>query len=103
MDLNNVKSKHIVIVEDIVDTGTTMAKLLSLISEAGCESVHVCTLLEKRIEGDLHQSRVKCKYSGFSIPNKFVIGYGLDFNESYRDLDDIWVMSSSGIQFGGKF
>mmetsp|Transcript_31755 Transcript_31755/g.64161 ORF Transcript_31755/g.64161 Transcript_31755/m.64161 type:complete len:214 (-) Transcript_31755:1065-1706(-) len=93
----DLTGKDVLIVEDIIDTGTTLSHLLPVLKrEANPKSVEVCTLLTKRL-----QTPAKCeaKYVGFSIPNQFVIGYGLDYNELYRDLKDIWVISQKGIDF----
>ena len=93
-----VENRHVILVEDIVDTGTTVASLLPKLESLGPKSLHVCTLLEKRL-GDGEVPAAKAKYSGFSIPNKFIIGYGLDYNELYRDLKDIWVITPAGVKF----
>lgn len=105
-DFSALVDRHVVLIEDIVDTGTTLARLIPVIKERGkTKSIEVCTLLEKRIDHERHRSEVivtKAKYSGFSIPNKFIIGFGLDYNELYRDLLDIWVISKAGVEFDGK-
>ena len=100
--VEQLKGKHVIVVEDIVDTGVTLSKLLPLIREQFQPfSVEACTLLEKRIP-NVASRAVYCRYIGFSIPNHFIIGFGLDFNETYRDLLDIWVISQQGIQKGGR-
>jgi hypoxanthine phosphoribosyltransferase len=100
--LSQFRGRDIVIVEDILDTGTTLADLLSRLQEcAQPRSVCICTLLDKRLE----EGQVKkcgADYVGFSIPNRFIIGYGLDYNELYRDLADIFVISQKGIDFDAK-
>lgn len=93
-DLND---RHVVLVEDIVDTGTTLSHLIPAIQEkVTVKSIEVCSLLEKRLE---QPPKVAAKYIGFSIPNHFIVGYGLDYNELYRDVKDIWVISKAGIDF----
>lgn len=94
---DNLEGKHVIVVEDIVDTGITLSKLLPMmLNEYKPCSLETCTLLEKRIK-DPSLRKVSCRYTGFSIPDKFVIGFGLDFNEAYRDLLDIWIISQKGI------
>ena len=97
LNYKDITGKDIIIVEDIIDTGTTLAHLLPILEkEASPKSIEVCSLLKKRLS-----TPAKCdaKYVGFSIPNQFVIGYGLDYNELYRDLCDIYVISQKGIDF----
>jgi hypoxanthine phosphoribosyltransferase len=92
-----LENKHVILVEDIVDTGTTLSHLMPAIQEkVKVKSMEVCSLLVKRLE---QPPKVAAKYIGFSIPNHFIIGYGLDYNELYRDLRDIWVISKAGIEF----
>lgn len=78
-----VEGKHVLVVEDIVDTGLTMKYLLENLETRHPASVKVCSLLEKPA-----RTRVKIRidYLGFTIPDKFVIGYGLDWEEKYRNL-----------------
>jgi hypoxanthine phosphoribosyltransferase len=92
-----LKGKDVIIVEDIIDTGTTLSHLLPYLEQvAETKSITVCTLLSKRLE---EPAKVQAKYCGFSIPNHFIIGYGLDYNELYRDVKDIWAISKAGIAF----
>lgn len=100
LNYQDLTGKDILIVEDIIDTGTTLSHLLPILEkEARPASISVCTLLKKRLPTP---SKCDAKYVGFSIPNQFVIGYGLDYNELYRDLKDIWVISQKGIDFDPK-
>eukprot|EP00549_Striatella_unipunctata_P021290 CAMPEP_0118725032 /NCGR_PEP_ID=MMETSP0800-20121206/32918_1 /TAXON_ID=210618 ORGANISM="Striatella unipunctata, Strain CCMP2910" /NCGR_SAMPLE_ID=MMETSP0800 /ASSEMBLY_ACC=CAM_ASM_000638 /LENGTH=156 /DNA_ID=CAMNT_0006633693 /DNA_START=225 /DNA_END=695 /DNA_ORIENTATION=- len=101
LDYKKLTGKHVVIVEDIIDTGTTLAKMLPILEAEGKpKSLEVCSLLEKRLTEESRRSKhVQARYCGFSIPDKFIIGYGLDYNELYRDLQDIWVISKEGIAF----
>jgi len=85
-------NRHVVIVEDIVDTGNTMARLIPDLIEQQPASLALCTLLLKR-EALLHQY-LPLDYIGFEIPNKFVIGYGLDYNEAGRHLPAIYQLKS---------
>lgn len=84
---NNIAGKDVVIVEDIVDTGITIDKIISLLEPEGTASVKVCTLLYKP---DAFKGTKRPDYVGFSIPNAFVVGYGLDYNEKGRNLDTIY-------------
>jgi len=83
----DIAGRDILIVEDIVDSGLTLDYLLRLLGERGPKSIEVCTLLHK--EG-LQRVDVPLKYVGFAIPEAFVIGYGLDVAERYRNLDAIY-------------
>ncbi|MFM7301511.1 MAG: phosphoribosyltransferase, partial [Crocinitomicaceae bacterium] len=74
-------------VEDIVDTGLTIDKVIFLLNQKHLESIEICTLLYKP-EAFLGKHRPK--YVGFDIPNKFVVGYGLDYNELGRNLKEIY-------------
>lgn len=84
---NNLAGKDIIIVEDIVDTGITIDKIKSLLEPEGVASVKVCTLLYKP---DAFKGNEKPDYVGFSIPNAFVVGYGLDYNQKGRNHDTIY-------------
>lgn len=98
LNVEHVRGRHVIVVEDILDTGTTLAAIVPMIREqASPASVEVCTLLDKR----LPTKQYHAKYVGFSIPEKFIVGYGLDYNELYRDLKDIFVISRRGIDFDG--
>jgi len=97
IDLESLRQKHVILVEDIVDTGTTLSHLIPILNEkASPASLEVCSLLTKRIG---KPQKCEAKYVGLSIPNHFIIGYGLDYNELYRDTKDIWVISQKGIDF----
>ena len=95
----SVKGRHVIVVEDIVDTGGTLQKILPMIQSCGPKTVEVCTLLKKRLSQG--NGGISPKYTGFTIPDAFVVGYGLDYNEMYRDLRDIWILGERGIAFGG--
>ena len=79
-DLNG---RHVLIVEDIIDTGLTLSWLITNLRSRGPASVEIATLLRKP---DAQQMDVEVKYVGFDIPNAFVVGYGLDYDERYRNL-----------------
>lgn len=86
---NNAEGKHILIVEDIVDSGNTLFKLKKLFNERNAASVKICTLLSKP---ERRETDVVCEYVGTEIPDEFVVGYGLDFNEKYRNLPYIGIL-----------
>ncbi|MBL8922489.1 MAG: hypoxanthine phosphoribosyltransferase [Myxococcaceae bacterium] len=81
--------KHILVVEDIIDTGLTMKFLLENLAARHPASVKVCTLLEKPARA---KTKVQMDYKGFVIEDRFVVGYGLDYGEKYRNLPFIGVM-----------
>lgn len=85
----SIEGKHIVIVEDIVDTGLTLNYLLDNLRARGPASIKICTLLSKP---DRRKTAVNVDYNGFFIPDEFVVGYGLDYNERYRNLPYIAVL-----------
>ena len=84
----SVKGRHIVIVEDIVDTGLTLDYLFKNLANRGAGSIEICCLLDKPAN---RKVEVHPKYIGFQIENEFVIGYGLDYNELYRNLPYVGV------------
>ncbi len=79
----DISGRNVLIVEDIIDSGLTLSWLMSNLSSRGPASVEVCALLRKP---DAAQVDVPVRYVGFDIPNEFVIGYGLDYGERYRNL-----------------
>jgi hypoxanthine phosphoribosyltransferase len=79
----DITGRHVVIVEDIVDSGLTLSWIMANLGSRGPTSVEVCTLLRKP---DVLKVDVPLKYVGFDIPNEFVVGYGLDYAERYRNL-----------------
>lgn len=78
-----ITGKHVLIVEDIIDTGLTLSYLQKNLAARGAASVEICALLNKRVANKMD---VPIKYQGFSIPDVFVVGYGLDYAERYRNL-----------------
>jgi len=85
----SIQGKDVVIVEDIVDTGLTLKYLQENLRTREPKSLEICTILDKP---DCRKVPVTPKYSGFKIPNEFVVGYGLDYNEYYRSLPYIGVL-----------
>lgn len=81
--------KEVIVVEDIIDTGRTLSYLLEMLKERGPASLKLCTLLDKP---DRRVVEVKIDYNGYSIPDEFVVGYGLDYAQKYRNLPYIGVV-----------
>ena len=97
MDLNtNIFEWDVLIVEDIIDSGNTLAYVLNMLSTRKPKSLHVCALLDK---AERREVEVPIRYTGFKIPNKFVFGYGLDLDEYYRNLPFIGVVNLE--KYGG--
>ena len=84
-----LKDKDVIVVEDIVDSGRTLSYLLELLGQRGPKSLALCTLLDKP---ERRVVDVKVDYTGFDIPDEFVVGYGLDYAEDYRNLPYIGVL-----------
>ena len=82
-----VENCHILLVEDIIDTGLTMQWLASHFSEQGAASVRICSLIDK---SERREHTITIDYAGFAISQGFLIGYGLDYNQSYRNLPAIY-------------
>jgi hypoxanthine phosphoribosyltransferase len=90
MDLTtDIRGWHVLVVEDIIDSGYTLKSVLDLLTTRNPASLHVCTLLDK---AERREVQVPLRYCGFKIPNKFVFGYGLDLDEYYRNLPFIGVV-----------
>jgi len=87
----DITGRTVIVVEDIVDTGRTMAKLINDLKAKNPSDVKVATLLYKP---ESVQCDLKLDYVGFPIPSKFIIGYGLDLDEKARNLPDIWVVDN---------
>lgn len=85
----SLKDKELIIVEDIVDSGRTLAYLVEMLRDRGPKSIRICTLLDKPSR---RVKAVKVDYTCFSIPDKFVVGYGLDYAQKYRNLPYIGVV-----------
>jgi len=82
--------RHVLIVEDIIDSGLTLSWLVENFQSRGAASVEVFTLLRKPDAAKVH---VECRYVGFDIANEFVVGYGLDYAERYRNLRDVAILA----------
>lgn len=78
-----LEGKHVLIVEDIIDSGRTLSHLVKLLKNRHPESLEICTLLDKP---DRREAEVDVKYTCFTIPDTFIVGYGLDYAQKYRNL-----------------
>jgi hypoxanthine phosphoribosyltransferase len=90
---DSFKGRHVVIVDDILDTGNTLAAVIKRLKELGAVDVKVCVLLQKKKK----QLPVKVDWVGFRIPDQFVVGYGLDYNGRYRGLKQIRVLEAPAV------
>jgi len=89
-DLNaSIEGRHVLIVEDIIDSGLTLSYMVENLKSRGPKSVEVCTILDKP---DRRTIPLDIKYTGFQVPDEFVVGYGLDYAEKYRNLPYIAIL-----------
>ncbi len=84
-----IEGKHVLIVEDIIDSGLTLAYMIENLKSRGPESVKICTILDKKERRTID---LDIEYTGFVVPDEFVVGYGLDYGEKYRNLPYIAVL-----------
>jgi len=95
--LGDLTGRHVLLVDDILDSGGTIRLVSQLLREKGAATVRTCVLLHK----DRPESRdIPAEYIGFEIPDEFVVGYGLDFNNYYRNLPDIVTLKREVIERG---
>ena len=90
---NDILGKDVIIIEDIVDSGRTLSYLLDMLKDRKPASVKLCTLLDKP---ERRVINVKVDYTGFEIPDEFVVGFGLDYDQKYRNLPYIGVVEFDG-------
>lgn len=88
---NDILGKDVIVVEDIVDSGITLSYLTKILMQRGAKSLRIAALLDKPARRKVQDLTVD--YSCFNIPDAFVVGYGLDFNQTYRNLPDIGILS----------
>lgn len=88
----NVTGRHVIIVEDILDTGITLDRITEMIGRQQPSSVKICVLLDKPAR---RKTKIKADYVGFEIPDEFIVGYGLDYDEKYRNLPYIGILKPS--------
>lgn len=86
---SKIVNRHVILVEDIVDSGRTIAYIKNDMLKKGVKSLKVCALLDKP---DRRVTDVKADYCGFVIPDEFVVGYGLDYDQKYRNFPDIGIL-----------
>lgn len=86
---DSLEGKHVIVIEDIIDSGRTLSYLLEMLKERNPESLKLCTLLDKP---DRRVVDVHIDYTGFAIPDEFVVGYGLDYAQKYRNLPYIGIV-----------
>ena len=91
----SIRDRHVIVVEDIVDSGNTLSYLLNILKERGPASLALCALLDKP---ERRVVDVAVDYTGFEIPDHFVVGYGLDYAQKYRNLPYIGVVDPEGNQ-----
>lgn len=87
----NIEGRHVLIIEDIIDTGLTLKYVVSLLMTRSPASIKICTLLDKPDRRT--EKQITVDFNGFEIPDYFVVGYGLDYAEQYRNLEDICLLS----------
>lgn len=85
----NIEGKHVLIAEDILDSGVTLSYLLNVLSQRKPASLKLCALLNKP---ERHKVDVKLDYKGIDIPDEFVVGYGLDYDQKYRNLPYVGIL-----------
>jgi hypoxanthine phosphoribosyltransferase len=85
----SIEGRDVIVIEDIIDSGNTLSRLVPYLQKMGPTSLKICTLLDKP---DRREADVNVDYNGFDIPDKFVVGYGLDYDQKYRNLPYIGVI-----------
>jgi hypoxanthine phosphoribosyltransferase len=97
--LGDVRGRHVLLLDDILDSGQTIRLVQSVLREQGAMSVKTCVLLRKDRPGTRD---IPVDYVGFDIPDEFVVGYGLDFDNYYRNLPDIVTLKSTVLEGWGR-
>lgn len=93
MPSTDLKNRHIIIIEDIIDTGTTLAAIVKELEKAHPASIELACLLDKPSMRKV--KTLEAKYTGFKVPNEFVVGFGLDYEEEYRNLPYVGILKPS--------
>ncbi len=94
LNISDITDFDVLIVEDIFETGRTLKFVKNMLSSRNPKSLKICCLLDKP---EMHEIGIQADYVGFEVPNKFVIGYGMDYNEKYRNLPFIGVLNKKYI------
>lgn len=87
-----LKGRSVIIIEDIVDTGATIEELYEILENEGVKDIKICTLL---IKPEVYKKDIEINYAALSIPNDFIVGFGLDYNELGRQFKDIYVLDNN--------
>jgi len=95
----DVRGRDVLVVDDILDTGKTLKRVLGVLREHKPRRIKVCVLLEKKAR---RTEKVRADYVGFQIPDLFVVGYGLDYAERYRNLPFVGVLKPEAYEFGNR-
>jgi hypoxanthine phosphoribosyltransferase len=95
----DLRDRHVLILDDILDSGHTLHAIRDRLAQEGALSLRTCVLLRKAVQ---RAREVDADYVAFDIPNEFVVGYGLDYNENYRNLPFVGVLNDEAIQRGAK-
>ena len=85
----NIENRHVVLIEDIIDTGLTLNYIVGMLRDRKPASIKVCALLDKKVRRIID---IPIDYKGFEIPDEFVVGYGMDYNQQYRNLPFIGIL-----------
>lgn len=86
---DDIAGKHVIIVEDVIDSGLTLKFISKNLESRGPRSLEIAALVRKQLEG---QADIRCKYQGFTCGDEFIVGYGLDYAERYRNLAEVCVL-----------
>lgn len=89
---HSIKGRPVIIMEDIIDTGYTLQYLTNLLADRGAKSIEICALLDKPAR---RQVNVEADYVGFTVPDEFIVGYGLDYDGLYRNLPFVGILKRS--------
>lgn len=89
---DSIEGAHVLVVEDVVDTGLTLRYVLKVLQARNPGSIKVCAMFDKRVRRIVNTDIAYC---GFNVPDKFLVGYGLDYHGKYRNLPDVWSLDDS--------